>query len=373
MLANCRQTYITSNAANNPCTANVASPLQPAGSLLPFVGTLAQASIPMIDTYYPYLPLLGDSIQRDQGLSDYNALKMRIRHSFSSGFLLDANYTWSKATDTGYTELQDLQGFSDNVGSGGGGSNGVLDLLNWNNNKKLSYSDVPHRVVVTMTYELPFGKGKRLAMPNKVARAAMGGWRVGSVFTWQQGYPLSPTGANGNSMDGRPNRNPNEPLTLPSSYQKWYDGKTSITLPDGRQYTPCAQCYLMYNPDAFVGQTLTTANGGHQADLYWVGNAAVDYGEMRGPGRNNLDLTLTRDFRIRERYSVSLMANVTNALNHTQFRTGSYNMALGSIQVTDVPAQGLLAGQGQSAATYGSHNLNTFDPRQMILEMRVRF
>jgi hypothetical protein len=67
------------------------------------------------------------------------------------------------------------------------------------------------------------------------------------------------------------------------------------------------------------------------------------------------------------------MANVTNALNHTQFRTGSYNMALGSIQVTDVPAQGLLAGQGQSAATYGSHNLNTFDPRQMILEMRVRF
>ena len=40
------------------------------------------------------------------------------------------------------------------------------------------------------------------------------------------------------------------------------------------------------------------------------------------------------------------MANVTNALNHTQFRTGSYNMALGGIQVTDVPAQGLVAGAG---------------------------
>jgi hypothetical protein len=374
VLANCRQTYITTNASNNPCTANVPNPLQPTtGATLPFVGTIAQTSIPLVDTYYPYLALLGDSVQRDQGWSDYNAMKLRVRHSFAGGLQVDANYTWSKATDNGYTELQDLQGFSDNVGSGGGGANGVLDLLNWNNNKKLSYSDVPNRVVVTVTYDLPFGKGRPFALPNSVARTALGGWRVASVITWQQGYPLSPTGANGNSLDGRPNRNPTEPLTVPSNLQKWYDGKTSITLPDGRQYTPCAQCFLVYNPDAFLGQTLTTANGGHQSDLYWTGNAAIDYGQMRGPGRNNVDLTLTRDFRVHEKYTVSFMANVTNAFNHTQFRTGSYNMGLGGTQVSDVPAQGLLAGEGQSAATYGSHNLNTFDPRQMILEMRVKF
>jgi trimeric autotransporter adhesin len=374
VLAGCKATYIATNASNNPCTANVPNPLQPtSGGLLPFVGTIAQANIPMIDTYYPYLALLGDSVQRDQGLSDFNALKVRVRHSFSHGLLIDANYTWSKSLDTGYTELQDLQGFSDNVGSGAGGANGVLDLLNWNNNRKLSYSDVPHRVVVTATYELPFGKGKKFAAGNSYASAILGGWRVAPVFTWQSGFPLSATGANTNALDGRPNRNPNEPLVLPSQYQKWYDGKTSITLPDGRIYTPCAQCFLKYNPDAFFGQVLTTANGGRQSDLYWVGNAAVDYGDMRGPGRNNLDFTLTRDFRVREKYSVSIMANVTNALNHTQFRTGSFNMALGGIQVTDSPAQGLVAGEGQSAATYGSHSLNTFDPRQMILEMRVRF
>jgi hypothetical protein len=374
VLSTCRQTYIDSNAANNPCTANIANPLQPAATpLLPFVGTIAQANIPMIDTYYPYLALLGDTVQRDQGWSDYNSLKVRVRHSFAHGLQVDGNYTWSKSQDNGYTELQDIQGFSDNVGSGGGGANGVLDLKNWKNNRKLSYSDVPHRIVVTATYDLPFGKGRPLALSNNVARAALGGWRIAGVYTWQMGYPLSPTGINTNSLDGRGNRNPNEPLMLPESYQKWYDGKTSITLPDGRIYTPCAQCFLKFNPDAFVGQTLTTANGGHQADLYWVGTAAVDYGDMRGPGRNNVDFTLTRDFRVREKYTLSFMANVTNALNHTQFRTGSYNMALGGIQVSDVPAQGLVAGQGQSAATYGSHNMNTFDPRQMILEMRVRF
>jgi hypothetical protein len=373
VLDSCRQNYITSNG-NNPCAANVQNPLQPAtGALLPFVGTIAQRTIPMTNTYYPYLALLTDLIQQDKGWSDYNSLKIRVRHS-TRGFVLDANYTWSKSTDTGYTELQDYQGFSDTVGGNGQGSND-LDIMNWKNDKKLSYSDVPHRVVMTLTYELPFGKGRQFALGNHAARAALSGWRIGSVFSWQRGFPLAPTGANGGSLDNRPNLNvgPNEPLVLPKNLQGWYDGKKSITLPDGRTYTPCAQCYLTFNPDAFTGQVLTLANGTHQADLYWTGNAAIDYGAMRGPGRNNLDLTLMRDFRIRERYSLSFSARVANALNHTQFRSGSYTMALGAIQVNATPAQGLLPGEGQGASTYGSHNMNTYDPRQMTLEMRLRF
>ncbi len=375
VLASCRAAYISSNG-NNPCSANVQNPLQPAtGALIPFVGTLGQRTIPDLDTYYPYLALLGDVMEKDHGWSSYQALNVRVRHSFSNGFLLDAHYTWSKAIDTTYTELQDEQGFSDVVGgNGNGSSNGYIDFLNPNNNKKLSYSDVPNRVVATVTYELPFGRGKAFDVKNRIARAAMGGWQIGSVFTWQQGFPLSPTGANGGSLDNRPNVNPGEPLVLPKNLQGWYNGTTTITLPDGRQYTPCAQCYLQFNPDAFTGQVLTEANGTtHQADLYWMGNAAIDYGQMRGPGRDNFDISLSRNFRIKEKYSVSFHANVTNALNHTQFLSGSYNMALGAIQTTAVPAQGFLAGEGQSAATYGSHSLLTYDPRQMILEMRFRF
>ena len=91
----------------------VQNPLQSAsGALIPFVGTLAQRSLPALDTYYPYLALLGDSVAAAiNGWSGYNALNLRVRHSFSSGFLLDAHYTWSKAIDTTYTELQDEQGY----------------------------------------------------------------------------------------------------------------------------------------------------------------------------------------------------------------------------------------------------------------------
>ena len=49
-------------------------------------------------------------------------------------------------------------------------------------------------------------------------------------------------------------------------------------------------------------------------------------------------------------------------------------MALGSAQVTDIPAVGIKAGESQATTTsYGSHNMITFDPRQMILELRLRF
>lgn len=374
VLANCRAAYISSNG-NNPCTAQVQNPLQPAsGALVAFVGTLGQRTIPALDTYYPYLALLGDVLEKDNGWSSYNALNLRVRHSFSDGFLLDAHYTSSKAIDTTYTELQDEQGFSDIVGgNGNGSSNGYIDFLNPHNNKKMSYADVPNRLVVTATYALPFGASKSLDPHNRYARALSSAWQLGSVYTWQQGFPLSPTGANTNSLDNRPNVNPGEPLVLPQKYWGWYNGKTSITLPDGRQYTPCAQCYLKYNPDAFTGQVLTEANGTNQADLYWMGNAAIDYGVIRGPGRNNLDFSLTRDFHVREKYTVSFRANVTNSLNHTQFLSSAFTMALGGIQTTATPSQGLLPGEPQSAATYGTHNLLTHDPRQMIMELRLKF
>ena len=371
-----RQTYISTNAGTNTANLQVQNPLQSAtGTLLPFLSTLGQRTIPESDLYYPYLPLLGQTIQADNGQSMYNSLQVSVRHSFSNGFLLNGHYTWSKSIDNAYTELQDAQSFSDTTTGGAGGSNGYLNLLDDNQNKKLSYSDVPHRFVITGTYELPFGKGKHFDVKNRVARAAMGGWRIGSVYTWQMGFPLSPTGLNSSSLDNRSDRNPapNEPLVLPSNLQGWYNGKTSVTLPDGRSYTPCAQCYLKFNPDAFFNETLTTANGGHQTNLFWWGNAAIDYGGLRGPGRNNMDVTLSRDFSIRERYVVSFNANVTNALNHTQFGSGTYNMALGSVQVSAVPATGIAAGESQNPASYGTHNLNTFDPRQVMLEMRVRF
>jgi hypothetical protein len=48
-----------------------------------------------------------------------------------------------------------------------------------------------------------------------------------------------------------------------------------------------------------------------------VGDAGKD--TLRGPGINNFDLSLFKNFTIRERVHLSFRADAYNALNHTQF------------------------------------------------------
>ena len=240
----------------------------------------------------------------------------------SSGIFLDASYTWSKSIDNAYTELQDMQGFSNTTSGGAGIDN--LDILNLRNDKKLSYSDIPNRLVVMATYELPF---RKVAM-NNVGHGILNNWKLGTVYMAQAGIPVGETDDAPGALNGRPNRT-GQAFELPKSYQKWYNGTTTVTLPDGRQYTPSAMTFLKYNPDAFVGQTVTTPNGSVLGSLYTMGQAAIDYGGMRAGAINNVNLSLTRDFRIREGIMLSFRANVSNAFNHPQWLPSDYTMDLG--------------------------------------------
>jgi hypothetical protein len=106
-------------------------------------------------------------------------------------------------------------------------------------------------------------------------------------------------------------------------------------------------------------------------DQYWIGNSAPSYGDLRGPGRFNMDLSLRRNFRIRERISLEVAGNATNLLNHTQLNS-NYNNNLGGTNLTTNAATGLLPGMPASA-TFGTIGNATFDPRQITLNARIRF
>jgi hypothetical protein len=364
-----QQAYIQSNGVTNLASQLVPNPLQPtSGPLIPFQGWPGNSTIPQDYTYYPYLTLLGDSMQRDWGESTYNALQVRLRHTFASGIFLDGSWTWSKSIDNSYTELQDEQGFS-NTTSGGSGVNNV-DILNLKNDKKLSYSDVPNRLVVMATYEIPFNK---VAM-HSIGHDILNHWKLGTVYMAQSGIPVGPYDDSPGALNGRPNRT-SESLVLPKSYQHWYDGNTTVTLPDGRQFTPQALTFLRYNPDAFTGQMVTTPNGSVLGSLYNMGTASIDYAAMRGGAINNVNLTLARDFKIWENVVLSFRANVSNAFNHAQWLPSNYNMDLGgaysSTPGSPVPAS-TVAGEGSNSG-YGARNMNTYDPREVILEGRITF
>ena len=84
-----------------------------------------------------------------------------------------------------------------------------------------------------------------------------------------------------------------------------------------------------------------------------------------------MDLSLRRSFPIRERFRVQIAADATNLLNHTELN-GSYNGGLGSTNLTNNPAAGLIPGLGTSS-TYGTVGVGAFDPRQITMHVRVIF
>lgn len=360
-----RANYIQRNGTGNLGGDQVRNPYQPAtGARIPFSGSLGNATLTLRETLLPY-PFFGTmQVQKQEGFSDYNSLQLQATRSFSNGFLLNAHYTWSKALEVSNAEAQNnfnADGFGTQLGN----------LRDQNQNRRLSANDIPHRFVATALYSLPFGSGKMIQPKNKYLSYAIGGWQLSGVYVFQMGTPVVISGASNNSLNGRPDRVPGQALELPSNLQGWYDGKTPVTLPSGRVVTPPAFSYLRYNPDAFTGRTVAVANGSTQRDLYWWGNAAFAYNELRNDRFNNLNLSIQRTFNLTERFHLDLQAHAQNVLNHTQFNP-SYNLGLGNTEIVNNPSQGQLAGYGQSAA-YGTHGTGTYDARNMEFVLRFRF
>jgi trimeric autotransporter adhesin len=370
-LADWRSQYIQSNGVTNPATVLVPNPFQPAnGPLLGFTGALGAAQIARQSTLFTYPLLAGAGVTWSRAWANYQSLQVRFSHAMTHGLQFDANYTWSKEIDNTDT-VEDNQGFN----SGGNGTipntAGNYDLINLANNRHLGFSDVPHRFVATALYNLPFGKGKDVDLGNRLANGLLGGWQVGGVVTAQSGMPFSVRGANTSAAYAHPDSVAGVPLEVPKELQHWYNGSTSVTLPDGRVITPARNTFLRYYEGAFRGRTVTTPNGTVVPDVYWYGTVANTLDALRNPGRFNLDLSLRREFHIYERFNLQIAADATNLLNNTQLN-GTFDGNLGSTNTARNLAKGLVPGMGTSD-TFGTISINSFDPRQIVMSARLRF
>jgi hypothetical protein len=367
LLAQWRQQYIDSNGTLNPATQLVPNPFQPSsGGLLPFAGALGAATIARQNTLFPYPHLIGSNaaVNRTGATADYHAMQLRAARRFAGGMMFDASYTWSK-------EINNTDTVEDNQGFNAGAQSNNYDIFNPDVNRRIGYSDVPHRFVGTFLYELPFGADKAASMSRSVVNAIVSGWQLGGSVIWQTGFPIGVSGASIGAALTRPDRVDGVDLVLPESLWGWYDGRTSVTLPSGRVLTPPARTYLKFNPDAFAGRVVTTPNGRIVADQFWYGDAALTYDDFRTDNRFNLDLSIRRTFAIQNGVSLEVGADAINVLNHTQF-SGSYTGNLGATITTPNPAQGLVPGMG-NANNYGTRGMATFNPRQVQLRAAVRF
>lgn len=149
--------------------------------------------------------------------------------------------------------------------------------------RSIHSTDSGKRFVFSAVYELPFGPGKRWNATNPVLRRIVEGWQLNGILTFQDGLPLSIRGANNQAAD-RPNST-GQSAKLPSSERsvgRWFD--TSVFL----------------NPALFA-----------------FGNVGRLLPDVRGPGINNIDLSVIQDTGLTEQFKVQFRAESFNFANHT--------------------------------------------------------
>ena len=175
----CLYQNINAQGAGTPCAGQALVPSPYAG----FSGTVSQALRP----FPQYANAVVDSVTMSDpfGVYTYHALQVRAEKRFSAGLTLLANYTWSKTLTNADSEYPPQSNWN------GNGNSGALNTYNLKVEKGLSQYDIPQRVVLSYTYQLPFGKGKRFANRGGVVNAFVGGWQFAGVQTYQSGTPLS--------------------------------------------------------------------------------------------------------------------------------------------------------------------------------------
>jgi hypothetical protein len=373
LLNDWRNTYIQSNGATNPSTQQVQNPFQPAtGPLIPFgAGNIRNRTIQRIEAVFPY-PHHGNNIHLTVGTSDYHALQLQASRQFASGLQFNANYTWSKLIEMSNYNAQSNNGYADS--NANYFANIRPDL--YRTNRKVSTNDLPHRFVASWVYDLPIGNGRLIGLKNSVLNSIVGGWRVGGSAIIQSGLVSQISGGGTNSINGLPDLVPGVALEVPKELQRWYDGKTAVTLPSGRIITPCNRCFLKYNIDAFAGRIVTGPNGVAIPDLFWYGTSAAAFSAIRAPRTWNSNVSLEKNFKLTERFTASVSAQATNVFNNTQFRSAINTSQGGTVvpaTVTANPTQNLKVGQLQSSGTFGTYGQITSDPRQIEMVMKLRF
>jgi hypothetical protein len=213
------------------------------------------------------------------GNSTYHAGFIRAERRFARSFSVLAHYTFSKFLDDVSAADGDEYG---TVGS-------YMDQYNRGLDKGRSGSDVPHRLLLTVTYEIP-----RISK-NKFVNGAIGGWKLGVLETMQSGAPFTVVNvsniANAFSA-GQLRPNILRDASLPSderSITRWFD------------------------TTAFVAPAQFTFGNSPRSGL-------------RGPRAITTDLTVEKGFAINERFKFEIRGEFYNALNHANFNIPGFTL-----------------------------------------------
>lgn len=227
---------------------------------------------PLPDNFLrPYPGFAGIGYVEDSGYANYNALQVAANRRYAKGLQYGIAYTWSKA-----------MGISDNDGGG------LPQYLNYRTYLygKLGY-DQTHIFVLNYLYSLP---NLSAFKGNWLSRGIFHNWEIAGITTFASGTPL---GINFSRTDGVDRTGGGDaPRVIMTGNPILGRGDRSFS--------------KWFNTAAFAAPGVGN-----------FGNAPRDV--FRGPGINNSDFTLFKNFPIREKARLQFRAEMYNLFNHTQW------------------------------------------------------
>jgi hypothetical protein len=235
------------------------------------------------------------------GYSNYNSLNLKVEHHAKDLALLTV-YTYAKSLDD--------KSAAAGIGAAGSGFAGHEDDLNPRLDYGPSDFSVKHRFVNSVVYSLPVGRGKRfLGGVNRAEDAAIGGWQLSVITTFQTGFPFSVLAND------------------PGAYQSFGMRANLI----GDPHVSNKSINEWFNTAAFT-----------QPAFGVYGDSGRNI--LTQPGINNWDVGLGKLFQFTERVGFQFRAETFNTFNHTQYGVDPTTAASG--------------GPGQSAVSDNISNAN---------------
>jgi Carboxypeptidase regulatory-like domain/TonB dependent receptor len=278
------------------------------------------------------------------GISNYDALELKLQKRMSNGGQILGAYTFSKLM----TDAEYLTSWLDSTTTAG-----YQDYNSPMSNYSLSSFDARQRLVVSYLYPLPIGRGQLLLHNlNSIGNEIIGGWGTDGIATFQEGFPMGFSDATNDlstyAFEGsqRPN--------VTAGCAKKESGSMFSRIGVQEQGTK-----PYFDTDCFVSQTAATyklINGSTVTNpnfnLFDFGNESRTDNTLRTPGTANWDLSVFKDFPIHENLTFNFRVEAFNAFNRVQF--GQPNVSVGN-------------------ANFGSINSIYNNPRLFQVSGRVEF
>ena len=272
-----------------------------------FPGTVG--SVQSRRPYQPWGGITGGFVSAI-GNSNFHSLQTRFERRVAKGLSTTVSYVYSRTIDYG-----------GNISTSGANSGGAQDARNLSSERGRADFDVPQRLVVSTVWDVP------APVSNRALKLLASGWQLKGIFSMQSGQPFTLYDGIDQSGTGQNNDRPNvigDWRVANPSPSRWFN--TCTILANGNR----SNCQAGDSPAWQIARAGTFGNLGRNA--------------LTGPGSINLDLGVSRQFKVSERLSTQFRGEFFNLPNHPNFflpGTSISSSSLGSIsQAADQPSTG---------------------------------